>query len=162
MESTKGETISEYTSLSLYHTPPFPLLKFIHLILPVPQLLQHPRQLSLIRRTLLRPAHRLIQSRRPTHEDLDVLLLRLRQHRLQQILADVPCPSMPILAGGVDRVEGAEALQVGVFEVFEFVLEEDVGFGQVAEDEGDFCFVGGVFEDGAGELVHSGFGRGGC
>ena len=55
----------------------------------------------------------------------------------------------------VEDVEGAEAVREGVFEVLEFALEEDVGFGEVAEDEGHFCFVGGVFEDGAGELVHA-------
>ncbi len=134
--SLQSMTISEYTirfgiRVYLYTTPlPSPLLlKFIHLILPIPQLLQHPRQLPLVRRTLLRPAHRLIQPRRPTHEDLDILLLRLRQHRLQQVLADVSRAPVPVLAGRVDRVEGAEALRVGVFEVFEFVLEQDVGFG---------------------------------
>lgn len=54
----------------------------------------------------------------------------------------------------VEDVEGAEAVRVRVFEVLELVLQEDVGLGEVAEDEGDFCFVGGVFEDGADELVH--------
>ena len=57
----------------------------------------------------------------------------------------------------VEDVEGAEAVRVGVFEVLELGLEEDVGFAEVAEDEGHFCFVGGVFEDGADELVHSVF-----
>lgn len=67
----------------------------------------------------------------------------------------------PCLVGGfIDHVESAEALWVGVFDVFEFVFEEDVGFGEVAEDESDFCFVFGVFEDGADELIHSIFGLG--
>ena len=61
----------------------------------------------------------------------------------------------PALGGLVEEIEGAEALRVGVFEVFEFAFEEDVVFTDVAEDEGDFCFVGGVFENGAGELVHT-------
>ena len=61
----------------------------------------------------------------------------------------------PALGGLVEEVEGAEALRVGVFEVFEFAFEQDVFFGDVAEDEGDFCFVGGVFENGACELVHA-------
>ena len=61
----------------------------------------------------------------------------------------------------VEDVEGAEAVGEGVFEVLELGFEEYVGFGEVAEDEGDFGFVGGVFEDGAGELVHSVFFEGG-
>lgn len=67
----------------------------------------------------------------------------------------MPFPLGPALGGLVEEVEGAEALRVGVFEVFEFAFEEDVVFGDVAEDEGDFCFVLGVFEDGARELVHT-------
>ena len=61
----------------------------------------------------------------------------------------------PALGGLIEEVEGAEALRVGVFEVFEFAFQEDVVFGDVAEDEGDFCFVGGVFENSARELVHT-------
>lgn len=60
------------------------------------------------------------------------------------------------VGGLVDEIEGAEALRVGVFEVFELALEEDVFLGEVAEDEGDAGLVGGVFEDGARELVHPG------
>ena len=67
----------------------------------------------------------------------------------------MPFPLGPALGGLVEEIEGAEALRVGVFEVFEFALEEDVVFGDVAEDEGNFCFVGGVFEDRARELVHT-------
>ena len=59
-----------------------------------------------------------------------------------------------VFGGVVEGVEGAEAVRVGVFETLEFGFEEDVGFGEVAEDEGYFCLVGGVGEDGAGELVH--------
>ncbi len=55
----------------------------------------------------------------------------------------------------VEDVEGAEAVRVGVFEVLELGFEEDVGFGEVAEDEGDGGLVEGVGEDGAGELVHA-------
>lgn len=67
----------------------------------------------------------------------------------------MPFPLGPAFGGLVEEVEGAEALRVGVFEVLEFVFEEDVGFGDVAEDERYFCGVGGVFEYGARELVHS-------
>jgi len=130
-------------------------LKFIHLLPSIPQILQHARQLPLILRALLHPRNRLIQPGRPTHKHLDILLLRLRQHRLQQLLGDMAAALRPAVRGLVEQVEGAEALRVGVFEVFEFALQQDVFFGQVAEDEGDFCFVGGVLEDGARELVHS-------
>ena len=34
------------------------------------------------------------------------------------------------------------------------MLQQDVFFGQVAEHEGHFAFVGGVVEDPADELVH--------
>ena len=61
----------------------------------------------------------------------------------------------PALGGLIEEVESAETLRVGVFEVFEFAFQEDVFFGDVAEDEGDFCFVVGVFENGARELVHT-------
>ena len=61
----------------------------------------------------------------------------------------------PALGGLVEEVEGPEALRVGVFQVFEFAFQEDVVFGDVAEHEGDFGFVGGIFEDGARELVHT-------
>lgn len=60
--------------------PPTPsplLLKFINIPLPIPQLLQHTIQLPLILRTLLRPANRLIQPRRPTHKDLALPLRNL-------------------------------------------------------------------------------------
>lgn len=134
-----------------------PRLEFIDLILPVPQLLQHARQLALLRHALLRPAHRLVQARRPAHEDLDVLLPGLRQHRLEQLGRDVPLALRPALGRPVEDVEGAEAVRVGVLEVLELGLEQDVGLGQVAEDEGDLGPVGRVLEDGARELVHSVF-----
>lgn len=151
-----------------YHTlstrPPSEL---IDLLLLIPQLLQHARQLPLIRRTRLVPADGLVQARRATHEDLDVLPsfpfpfpfgAGLRQHRLQQLLGDAAPALRPALGRGVvEDVEGAEAVRVRVFELLELGLEQDVGFGEVAEDEGDFCFVAGVFEDGADELVHSVF-----
>ena len=132
-----------------------PHLEFVDLVRAVSHLLEHARQLPLLRRALLRPAHRLVQARRPAHEDFQVPLLGLRQHRLEQLLRDVPFALLPPLGRVVEDVEGAEAVRVGVFQVFELRLEEDVGFGEVAEDEGDLCLVGGVLEDGARELVHS-------
>lgn len=61
----------------------------------------------------------------------------------------------PFLSRLVEHIESAETLGVSVFEIFEFIFQEDVFFGDVAEDEGDFCFVGGVVEDCAAELVHT-------
>ena len=67
----------------------------------------------------------------------------------------MPFALLPALGRLVEDVEGAEAVRVGVFEVLEFRLQEDVGFREVAEDEGHSGLVGGIFEDGAGELVHA-------
>lgn len=151
----------------IIHCPHAQPSELIDLLLLIPQLLQHARQLPLIRRTRLVPADGLVQARRATHEDLDVLPsfpfpfpfgAGLRQHRLQQLLGDAAPALRPALGRGVvEDVEGAEAVRVRVFELLELGLEQDVGFGEVAEDEGDFCFVAGVFEDGADELVHSVF-----
>ena len=138
--------------------PSKPRLEFIDLIGTIPQILQHTRQLALLRRTLLIPANRLIQPGGPAHKDLDTLLLGLRQHRLEQLGRDVSLALRPALGRVIEDVKGAEAVGEGVFEVLELGFEEDVGFGEVAEDEGDFGLVRGVFEDGAGELVHSVFG----
>lgn len=131
-----------------------PHLELINLLLAIPQVLQNPRQLPLIRRTLLRPTNRFIQPWRPTNKNLHILLLRLRQDSLQQVLRNKPLPACPALRRLVEEIESAEALGVGVFKIFQFAFQEYVGFGDVAEDEGDVCFVGRVFEDGAGELVH--------
>lgn len=151
----------------IIHCPHAQPSELIDLLLLIPQLLQHARQLPLIRRTRLVPADGLVQARRATHEDLDVLPsfpfpfpfgAGLRQHRLQQLLGDAAPALRPALGRGVvEDVEGAEAVRVRVLELLELGLEQDVGFGEVAEDEGDFCFVAGVFEDGADELVHSVF-----
>lgn len=146
------------------HLPPLPPppppthLKLINLLLPIPQLPQHTPQLSLILWTLLHATNRLIHPRRPTHKNLHILHFRFGQDLLEEVIIDVPrSPLGPIIGGLVEHVESAETLGVGVFEVLEFVFEEDVGFGEVAVDEGDFGFVGGVGEDGAAELVHSVF-----
>ena len=134
-------------------------LELIDLILTVAQLLQHARQLPLVRGALLGPAHGLVQPRRPAHEDLDVGLLGLRQHRLEQLLGDVALALLPALGRVVEDVEGAKAVRVRVLEVLELVLEQDVGFRQVAEDERHFGLVGRVLEDGPRELVHALSGR---
>ena len=133
-------------------------LKFIDLILRIAQFLQNPAQLPLVLGALLHAANRLVQPRGPTNEDFDILDLRFRQDGLEEIGTDVAFSTHPFLGRFVEHVEGAETLGVGVFEVFELAFEEDVFFRDVAEDEGDFGFVGGVVEDGAAELVHAAIG----
>ena len=130
-------------------------LKLIDLILRISQLLQNPAQLPLVLGALLHATNGLVQPRGPTDKNLDILDFRFRQDGFQQIGADVALSAHPFLGRFVEHVEGAETLGVGVFEVFELAFEEDVFFGDVAEDEGDFGFVGGVVEDGAAELVHA-------
>ena len=66
----------------------------------------------------------------------------------------MPFALQPSVGRAVEDVEGAEAVRVGVFEVLELAFQEDVGFGDVAEDEGHLGLVGRVLEDGARELVH--------
>lgn len=60
----------------------------------------------------------------------------------------------PGVDGLVDGVESAEALRVGVFELVQLLLEQNVFFAHVSEDEGHFGLVGGVLEYGTEELVH--------
>ena len=99
----------------LYPSSPSQHLKFINLVRPIPQLLQHPCQLPLLLRTLLRAADRLIQARRPTHKHLQILLLRLRKYGLQKLFRDVTRSLLPALGGFVEEVESSEAVGVGVF-----------------------------------------------
>ena len=60
----------------------------------------------------------------------------------------------PFIGWCVQDIEGPEALRVLVLKLLEFVFQKDVFLRYVPEDEGDFCFVGGVLEDCADELVH--------
>ena len=140
---------------SVIHTSPN--LKLINLLLRIPQLAQHPRQLSLIHRTILASADSLVHSRRPTDKNLDILLLGLRQHRLQHLLPNKPLPTLPSLRRLVQHVESPESIRVGVFQLLDLLLQEDVFLGDVAEDEGDFGLVFGVAEDAADELPHGGY-----
>lgn len=129
-------------------------LKLVHLLLAVSQLGQYPSQLSLVLRTLLAATDSLVQSRRPANKDLDVLLLWLRQHSLQQILGDVSATMRPALGRVVQEVEGTEAARVRVLELLEFLLEDNVFLAEIAVDQGDFCLVVFVLEDVAYDLVH--------
>lgn len=129
-------------------------LKLVHLVLVVPQLGQNTRQLALVLRAHLGARNRLVHGRRPTHKHLDVPCLGLRQHRLEQLLGHKALVALPLRRGLVERVKGAEALRVRVFEVLELLLEQDVLLRDVAVDERHLGLVVGVVEDGAADLVH--------
>lgn len=132
-------------------------LELVNLILAVSQFAQNTSQLSLVLRALLVTRNSLVQARWSTDEDLDVLRLGLRQHGLQELLGDESLLEVGrILGRVVERVEDAQTLGVGVLEVFELALEQDVLLGNVAVDEGHLGLVLWVVEDGAGKLVHWG------
>lgn len=129
-------------------------LELEDLIFRVSQLLQAPLQLTLILRTRLVARDRLIKTRRTTDKDLNILLLRLGQNSLQQVLSNKAFAPLPALWRLVQCVESLEALRICVLELVEFVFEQDVLFADVAEDQAHFCFVFGVLEDAADYLVH--------
>lgn len=120
----------------------------------VSELLERTRKLALVLGTDLVARDGLHQTRRPAHKDLDVLLLGLGKHRLEELLADEPAAAGPRLGRLVQDVEGAEALWVRVLELGQLLLEQNVLLGDVSEDEGDLGLVVGVVKDGARELVH--------
>jgi hypothetical protein len=114
-----------------------------------------PFQLALILRALLTTRNSLVQSRRPTDKDLDLLaFLRLRQHRLKQILGHKTTTTLPLLWRLIQQIESLEALRVCVLHLFQLLLQQDVFLFYVAEDDGDFGLLVGVGEDGADELEH--------
>ena len=135
------------------------LLELIHLLSSVAQLLQRAGQLALVLDADLGAGDGLHETRRAADKDLDVLLLGLGEHSLEELLADVAAVAGPGLRGLVQDVEGTEALRVRVLELGELLLEQDVLLGDVAEDEGDLGLVVGVAEDVAGDLVHGGDAR---
>jgi len=130
-------------------------LELEDLVLAVSQVLEGTIKLSLVARADLSARDGLVHCRWSTDEDLDVLLLRLRQYFLQEFLGDISLlEARRVLRRVVEHVEGAEALRVRVLEVVELALEQDVVLGDVAEDERHLGLVVGVVEDGARELVH--------
>lgn len=129
-------------------------LELEHLILVVTQLLQDTSQLTLVLGADLTTANGLVQARRATDKHLDVFLLRLGQHSLQQLLGDEALAASPALGRVVQHVEGAETLRVSVLQLVQLLLQEDVVLADVAEDQSHLGAVLGVLEDLAGELVH--------
>lgn len=131
-------------------------LELEDLVFAIAQLLEVPAQLALVRRALLSARDSLVHARRSTDEDFDVLLLRSGDDRLEQVLGDVAAALLPLLRGLVEHVECAESLRELLLQLFQFLLEEDVLFRDIAENQGHLRLVLGVVEDRAAQLVHRG------
>lgn len=129
-------------------------LELVDLVLVVAQLLQDTRQLTLVLRADLVTANSIVEARRSADEDLLVLLLGLRKDGLQEFLGDVALAAGPLLGRLVEEVESLEALGVGVLEILELLLQEDVILADVTVDKSNLGLVLGVLEDLADELVH--------
>lgn len=134
----------------------FYILELVDLVLVVSKLLEVTGQLSLVPGADLVSANSLVQARRTTDEDLDILLLRLRKDGLQQLLGDVTLTTSPSRWGLVEEVEGLEALRVGVLNLIPLLLQKDVLLSDIAEHQGNLGLVLGVLEDVTGELVGGG------
>lgn len=131
-------------------------LELEHLVLAVSQLRKDPGQLTLVRGADLGSADGLVHAGRSTDKDLDVLLLGLGEDGLQELLGDVALAAGPLLGRVVQQVEGPEAAGVGVLQLLQLLLQENVLLTDVAEDKGDLGLVLGVLEDLASQLVHGG------
>lgn len=150
MQYTQRPT--RFSTESLYYTA----LKLENLVLGVAKLLQDTRKLTLVLGADLATGDGLVQTRWATDEELDVLLLGLREHSLQQLLGDVTLATSPLLGRVVQDVEGTETLGVGVLQILELLLEENVVLVHVTEDQSHLGAVLGVLEDLTGQLVHRG------
>lgn len=131
-------------------------LELVDLVLGVAEVLQGAGQVALVLGADLVAGDGLHHARGAANEDLDVLVLGLGEDSLEEVLGDVAAVADPLLGGVVEDVEGTEALGVGVLEVLELRLEQDVLVADVAVDD---CYLGlvvGVVKDGAAELVHGG------
>ena len=131
-----------------------PCLELEDLVLAVAKLGQDTSQLALVLGADLGATDGLVQTGRAAHEELDVLLLGLGQNGLQQLLGDVALAAGPLLGRVVKDVEGAEALRVGVLQVLQLLLQQNVVLVDVTEDQGNLGAVLGVLEDVARQLVH--------
>lgn len=131
-------------------------LELEHLLLAVTQILQDTSQLTLVLGANLTTANSLVHAWRTANEHLNVLLLRLGQDSLQQLLGDEALAAGPALGRVVQHVEGTEALGVGVLQLVQLLLQQDVLLADVTEDQSHLGAVLGVLEDLAGQLVHGG------
>lgn len=131
-----------------------PNLKLVDLLLVVTELLQVTGQVALVKGTVLTTADSLVHAGGSADKDLDVLLLGFRQDRLQEFLGHVAFATGPLLGRLVEKVECLKTLRVGVLQVLELLLQEDVLLADVSVDKGNLGLVVGVLEDGADQLVH--------
>lgn len=131
-------------------------LELEDLLLAVAKLLQGTSKLALVLGADFAARDGLVQARWATDEELNVLLLGLGQNSLQQLLGDESLTTGPILGGLVEDVEGAETAGVGVLQLLELLLQQDILLFDIAEDQGNLGVVIGVLEDLAGKLVHRG------
>ena len=143
MPTARNPTFSNVTGLEL-----------VNLVLGVAQLVQRARQLALVLGTDLGTTDSLVHAGRATDKQLDVLLLGLREDSLEEVLGDVALAAVPALGGIFEDVESLEALGVGVLEILELPLQEDVVLGDVAVHQSHLGLVIGVLEDLADQLVH--------
>ena len=131
-----------------------PCLELEDLVLAVAKLGQDTSQLALVLGADLGATDSLVHAGRSADEELDVLLLGLRQNGLQQILVDVALAASPALGRVVQDVEGLEALGVGVLQILQLLLQKDVVLVDIAKHQSNLSLVLGVLEDLASQLVH--------
>jgi len=146
---------SHSTTESIFYMPTFSSrLELVDLVLGVTKLGQVTGQITLVLRTLLGSTDSLVQTRWTADKDLYVTVLWARKNSLEQLLGDVALSTRPVLRWSVEGVESTEAVWEFVLEILPLALEQDVFFGQVAEDESHLGLVVWVLEDAACELVH--------
>lgn len=154
MSASKSKQIYSYNAT--LDTSVLSPSELVDLVLAITQILEVTNQLTLIPGALLVTTDHVHQAIRSAHENLDVLALGLREDLLEQVLGDVAGLTNPLLGGLVENIESTESLGVGVLQLLELVLEEDVLLGHVADNKGNLGLIIGVLEDGAEELVHGG------
>ena len=114
---------------------PIQPLELIDLVLGVAQLLQDSAQLALVGGADLSAADGLVQARRATDEDLDVLGLGVRDQSLEQFFGDEALAVLPARGRLVERVVGAESFGELALDLLQLFLQQDVLLADVAEDE---------------------------
>lgn len=119
----------------------------MNLILPIPQLLQHPRRTPLPHKSRL---HR----RRTAHKHFCILLpLRRNPDLLQQLLRHIPLSIRRICHWVAHRVHGLEPVGELLFKLLKFLLQEHILVRVDAKDERDGRLVLRVAENALRELV---------
>lgn len=94
-----------------------------------------------------------------TNENLDLVPLfrtssKLFQTLLDNLLVDVPFLSLPSLRRFIKSEDNVELIRFATLNIFEFFTEENVFFGLVREDQGDFRLVRRVGIDRLEDLPH--------